>query len=56
MELGLLVEGGDVPQRVQAHLEALIGNDVIRRYAGDNRQRRLPEAADAPRGADRHRA
>jgi phosphatidylserine/phosphatidylglycerophosphate/cardiolipin synthase-like enzyme len=24
MELGLLVEGGDVPARVQAHLEALI--------------------------------
>lgn len=31
MELGLLVEGGDVPRRVQDHLEALIHGDVLRR-------------------------
>lgn len=31
MELGLLVEGGDVPGRVQAHLDALFSNDVLRR-------------------------
>jgi phosphatidylserine/phosphatidylglycerophosphate/cardiolipin synthase-like enzyme len=30
MELGLLVEGGDVPSRVQAHLEALISSGVLR--------------------------
>jgi phosphatidylserine/phosphatidylglycerophosphate/cardiolipin synthase-like enzyme len=30
MELGLLVEGGDVPRRVQAHLEALIDSQVLR--------------------------
>lgn len=30
MELGLLVEGGDVPRRVQAHLEALITGRVLR--------------------------
>lgn len=30
MELGLLVEGGDVPARVQSHLEALIAGNVLR--------------------------
>jgi len=30
MELGLLVEGGEVPSRVQAHLEALIQQDTLR--------------------------
>lgn len=30
MELGLLVEGGEVPARVQAHLEALIQRDILR--------------------------
>lgn len=29
MELGPLVEGGDVPRRVQAHLEALIATGVL---------------------------
>jgi phosphatidylserine/phosphatidylglycerophosphate/cardiolipin synthase-like enzyme len=30
IELGLLVEGGDVPARVQSHLEALIAGNVLR--------------------------
>lgn len=30
MELGLLVEGGDVPRRVQQHFEALITDSVLR--------------------------
>lgn len=30
MELGLLVEGGDVPARVEAHLEALIEGGALR--------------------------
>ncbi|HZR92989.1 MAG TPA: DISARM system phospholipase D-like protein DrmC [Gaiellaceae bacterium] len=30
IELGLLVEGGDAPQRVQAHLETLIEDCVLR--------------------------
>jgi len=30
IELGLLVEGGDVPRRVQAHLEALVDSRVLR--------------------------
>jgi phosphatidylserine/phosphatidylglycerophosphate/cardiolipin synthase-like enzyme len=31
MELGLLVEGGDVPHRVQSHLETLFEQNVLRR-------------------------
>ena len=30
MELGLLVEGGDIPRRVEAHLSALISAGVLR--------------------------
>lgn len=30
IELGLLVEGGDVPARVQGHFDALIGDGVLR--------------------------
>lgn len=30
IELGLLVEGGDVPERVHKHLEALISQRVLR--------------------------
>lgn len=33
MELGLLVEGGDVPRRVQAHLDALLASGVLRPLA-----------------------
>lgn len=33
MELGLLVEGGEVPRRVEAHLEALISARVLRRLS-----------------------
>jgi phosphatidylserine/phosphatidylglycerophosphate/cardiolipin synthase-like enzyme len=32
MELGLLVEGGEVPARVQAHLEALLADGVLRPF------------------------
>lgn len=31
IEIGLLVEGGEVPQRVQAHLDALIDNGTLSR-------------------------
>lgn len=34
IELGLLVEGGDVPGRVQAHLEALLADGALRPLAG----------------------
>jgi phosphatidylserine/phosphatidylglycerophosphate/cardiolipin synthase-like enzyme len=37
MELGLLVEGGDIPRRVGAHLTALIADGVLRPYAGARR-------------------
>jgi phosphatidylserine/phosphatidylglycerophosphate/cardiolipin synthase-like enzyme len=34
MELGLLVEGGDIPRRVDAHLAALISDSVLRPLSG----------------------
>jgi phosphatidylserine/phosphatidylglycerophosphate/cardiolipin synthase-like enzyme len=33
MELGLLIKGGQVPQRVQSHLEALIASGELRQIA-----------------------
>jgi len=33
MELGLLVEGGEVPRRVQEHLDALVAAGQLQRYS-----------------------
>jgi len=48
VELGLLVEGGDIPRRVDAHLSALIAAGVLRPLPA------LPGYKPAPWGPCEH--